>query len=98
MLVLWGHREREREREGPEAGKAARSISAFVVTVHTASWLVSEGGATGVSLRGVELFAGARIWSSEAVLVQDSETGRNMTRVIMGSAGCSKAAPDTESG
>ena len=63
-------REREREREGPEAGKAARSISAFVVTVHTASWLVSEGGATGVSPRGVELFAGARIWSSETVLVQ----------------------------
>ena len=55
---------------GPDAGKAARSISAFVLTVHTASRLVSEGGATGASLRGVEPFVGARIWSSEAVLVQ----------------------------
>ena len=61
----------QRERGvGPEAGKAARSLSAFVVRVHTASRLVSEGGATGGSLRGVESYVGARIWSSEAVLVQ----------------------------
>lgn len=55
----------EREGVGPEAGKAARSLSAFVVRVHTASQVGIRGRGNRGILRGVEsLITGARIWSS----------------------------------